>query len=59
MKASALIETLAGTIAVYGDREINLIEEGTGEIRYVVGISFDTKGDTYEIEHLGYGDLIE
>lgn len=59
MKASALIETLTATIAIYGDREMDFIEEGTGEIRYVVGISFDTKGDTYEIEHLGYGDLIE
>lgn len=59
MKASELIELLTKTIATYGDREMDFIEEGTGEIRYVVGISFDTKGDTYEVEHLGYGDLIE
>jgi hypothetical protein len=34
------------------------MEEGTGEIRYVEGISFDAKGDTISIEHLGYSDML-
>ncbi len=59
MKASDLITLLAKTIAHHGDRELVFVEEGTGEIRYLVGISFDVPGQTYELEHCGYGDLVE
>ena len=30
----------------------------TGEVRFVQGISFDVPGDTVEIEHVGYGELL-
>lgn len=58
MRMTDLANLLMVTAEQYGDREVVLMEEGTGEIRYVEGISFDVKGDTISIEHLGYGDMI-
>jgi hypothetical protein len=59
MKMIDLANLLLVTAATYGDREVVLIEEGTGEVRYVEGISFDSRGQTIEIEHLGFGELLE
>jgi hypothetical protein len=58
MKMRNLAIMLLQTAEQYGDREVVLMEEGTGEIRYVEGISFDAKGDTISIEHLGYSDML-
>ena len=53
MKMTALAEMLLATAEKYGDREVTLMEEGTGEIRFVAGISFDTSGDSpILLEHL-------
>ena len=56
MKMRNLAIMLLETAEQYGDREVVLLEEGTGEIRYVEGISFDSNGDTIQIEHLSYGE---
>ena len=53
MKMTDLAKMLLATAEKYGDREVTLMEEGTGEIRYVAGISFDTAGDSpILLEHL-------
>jgi hypothetical protein len=55
MKMTALAEMLLATAEKYGDREVTLMEEGTGEIRFVAGISFDTSGDSpILLEHLSF-----
>lgn len=58
MTMTNLAHLLLATAEQYGDREVVLMEEGTGEIRYVQGISFDAKGDTVEIEHVGYQEML-
>ena len=59
MTMTSLANLLLLTAAAHGDREVVLIEEGTGEVRYVEGISFDVPGQTVEIEHVGFGELLE
>lgn len=59
MKMTDLANLLLLTAEVHGDREVVLIEEGTGEVRYVEGISFNVPGQTVEIEHVGFGELLE
>lgn len=56
MKMRNLAIMLLETAEQYGDREVVLMNEETGEIRYVEGISFDNNGDTIQIEHLSYGE---
>jgi hypothetical protein len=56
MKMRNLAIMLLETAEQYGDREVVLMNEETGEIRYVEGISFDSNGDTIQIEHLSYGE---
>ena len=56
MKMRNLAIMLLQTAEEYGNREVVLMNEETGEIRYVEGISFDSKGDTIQIEHLSYGE---
>ena len=56
MKMRNLAIMLLQTAEEYGDREVVLMNEETGEIRYVEGISFDSNGDTIQIEHLSYGE---
>lgn len=58
MTMTSLAELLLLTAEVHGDREVVLVEEGTGEVRFVQGISFDVPGDTVKIEHVGYGELL-
>jgi phosphotransferase system HPr-like phosphotransfer protein len=58
MTMTNLAHLLLETAKQYGDREVTLVEEGTGEIRYVEAISFDSKGDTIELEHVGYDEKV-
>ena len=58
MTMTNLAHLLLETAKQYGDREVTLVEEGTGEIRYVQGISFDVSGsNVIEIEHVGYEEM--
>lgn len=59
MTMTNLANLLLLTAAEHGDREVVLIEEGTGEIRYVDGISFEDPGQTIEIKHVSSGKLLE
>lgn len=54
MKMSDLANVLQATIAVSGDREVTFIDEGTGEIRYVEAISFDSDGEYMMLEHIDF-----
>ncbi len=56
MRMTELATMLMETAKVYGDMEVALMEEGTGEIRYVEAISFDTNGTTVMLEHIDYGE---
>lgn len=57
MKMTELANLLMMTAQVHGDREVALVEEGTGEVRYVEGLSFDQNGEYVHLEHLGYDDM--
>lgn len=57
MKMTELANLLMMTAEVHGDREVALVEEGTGEVRYVEGLSFDQNGEYVHLEHLGYDDM--
>ena len=54
MKMTELANAMLTMAKRYGDREVTLVEEGTGEVRYVTGISFDVPGKDVQIEHIGY-----
>ena len=54
MKMTELANALLKVAKICGDREVTLVEEGTGEIRYIAGLSFDVPGETVQIEHVGY-----
>lgn len=54
MKMVELANLLLATAQVHGNREVTLVEEGTGEVRYVEAISFDSTGDNIMLEHIDY-----
>ena len=56
MKMTELANLLIMTAEEYGDKEVVLAEEGTGEIRHVVGLSFNPNGEDVMLEHLGWSD---
>jgi hypothetical protein len=55
MKMSELANLLVNAIAEVGDREIGFVEEGTGEVRYLVGLSI-SQSDAM-LEHVSYGEM--
>lgn len=55
MKMSELANLLVNAIAEVGDREIGFVEEGTGEVRYLVGLSI-SQNDAM-LEHISYGEM--
>jgi hypothetical protein len=54
MLATELISLLAEVVGQVGDREITLVNEETGEVRYVVAISCDINGSALELEHVSF-----
>ncbi len=60
MRMSEMMNLMAQAIEVCGDVEVTVCDEGTGEIRYVEGISFNG-GDEVLLETVSYGEkqLIE
>lgn len=52
MKMTDLAKLLIMTAEEYGDKEVVLAEEGTGEIRHVVGLSFNPSDKEVMLEHL-------
>lgn len=56
MFATELISLLADVVGKFGDREIVFTNEETGEIRYVVAMSYEPHASSYELEHVSYGE---
>lgn len=56
MKMSELVNMMVQTMEVYGDREVTVMNEETGEILYVEGMSFDTTGADVLLETVSYGE---
>ena len=51
-----MIGMLAQVLAECGDKEVILVEEGTGEVRYVIGVSIDLGDNELMLEHVSSGD---
>lgn len=58
MKMSELVSMMVETMETYGDREVTVLNEETGEILYVEGMSFDTTGADVLLETVSYGDKL-
>lgn len=58
MKMSTMIEMMLQTMAVHGDREVTVMNEETGEILYVEGMSFDVPGTDVLLETVSYGEKL-
>ena len=56
MLVSEMIGMLAEVLAECGDKEMILVEEGTGEVRYVIGMSIDLNDGELILEHVSSGD---
>jgi hypothetical protein len=56
MLVSEMIVMLTQVLADFGDKEMILVEEGTGEVRYLVGASIDPGCDEIMLEHVSSGE---
>lgn len=59
MKISEMIAMLAEVMADHGDKEVVLINDATGEIRYASGMTVDLVEGTVAIDHISYGEKVE
>ena len=58
MRMSTMVEMMLQTMAVHGDREVTVMNEETGEILYVEGMSFDVPGTDVLLETVSYGEKL-
>ena len=58
MKISSLIQTLTEVLANYGDKEVALINDATGEVRYVESVCVNEFADEVILDHVSYGEAI-
>lgn len=58
MRMSELVNMMVETMETYGDREVTVMNEETGEILYVEGMSFDTTGTDVLLETVSYGEKL-
>ena len=58
MRMSELVNMMVETLETYGDREVTVMNEETGEILYVEGMSFDTTGTDVLLETVSYGEKL-
>ena len=56
MLISEMIGMLAEVLAECGDKEVILVEEGTGEVRYLVGVGIDLGTHEIILEHVSSGE---
>ena len=56
MKISSLIQTLTEVLANYGDKEVALINDATGELRYIESVSVNEFADEVILDHVSYGE---
>lgn len=59
MKISEMIAMLAEVMADHGDKEVILVNDMTGEIRYASGMTVDLIEGTVTIDHISYGEKQE
>lgn len=59
MKISKMIAMLAEVMADHGDKEVILVNDMTGEIRYASGMTVDLVEGTVTIDHISYGEKQE
>lgn len=59
MKISEMIAMLAEVMADHGDKEVILVNDMTGEIRYASGMTVDLVEGTVTIDHISYGEKQE
>ncbi len=58
MMISELIQTLTHVLANYGDKAVTLINDSTGEVRYVESVSVSDWADEVMLDHVSYGEAI-
>lgn len=58
MRMSELVKMMVETMETYGDKEVTVMNEETGEILYVEGMSFDTTGTDVLLETVSYGEKL-
>ena len=58
MTISSLIQTLTEVLANCGDREVILINDATGEVRYVDSIIVNDFSDEVILSHVSYGEAV-
>ena len=58
MRMSELVKMMVETMETNGDREVTVMNEETGEILYVEGMSFDTTGTDVLLETVSYGEKL-
>lgn len=56
MRISNLIQTLTEVLANYGDKEVALINDTTGEVRFVESITVNEFADEVILDHVSYGE---
>jgi len=59
MKISEMIAMLSEVMADHGDKEVILVNDATGEIRYASGMTVDLVEGTVTIDHISYGEKQE
>ena len=57
MKISEMIAMLAEVMADHGDKEVVIVNDYTGEVRYAMGMTVN--GDDVIIDHVSYGEKQE
>ena len=57
MKISEMIAMLAEVMADHGDKEVVIVNDYTGEVRYAMGMTVN--GDDVIIDHISYGEKVE
>lgn len=59
MKISEMIAMLAEVMADHGDKEVILVNDMTGEIRYASGMTVDLVEGAVTIDHISHGEKQE
>lgn len=58
MRMSELVNMMVETMETYGDREVTVLNEDTGEVLFVEGMSFDTTGADVLLETVSYEEKL-
>lgn len=56
MKISEMIGMLAMIMAEHGDKDVAFVNDATGEIRYIAGVTVTEGCDEILLDHIDYGE---